>query len=190
MQPTQSSMSRRMPSGIAPRVTTSDTAKRPPGFSTRNASRSTRSLSADRLMTQFEMITSTELSGSGICSISPLRNSTLVGARLPLVFARERQHLVGHVEAVGFAGGADAAGREQHVDAAARAEVEDRLALFEFGERGRVAAAERGQHRLFRQGAGFVIGVEIGGDRVRCRPAPRRAPQHEPGARTLRAASA
>ena len=28
-------------------------------------------------MTQFEMITSTELSGSGMFSISPLRNSTL-----------------------------------------------------------------------------------------------------------------
>ena len=28
-------------------------------------------------MTQLEMITSTELSGSGIASISPLRNSTL-----------------------------------------------------------------------------------------------------------------
>src|SRR5690242_16075795 len=42
----------------------------------RNASRNTLSLSADRLMTQFEMITSTELSGSGTRSISPLRNST------------------------------------------------------------------------------------------------------------------
>ena len=31
------------------------------------------SLSADRLITQFEMITSTELSGSGMCSISPLQ---------------------------------------------------------------------------------------------------------------------
>jgi hypothetical protein len=29
-------------------------------------------------MTQLEMMTSTELSGRGICSISPLRNSTLV----------------------------------------------------------------------------------------------------------------
>src|SRR5215831_18263322 len=54
----------------------SDTARRPPGFSTRNASRKTLSLSADRLITQFEMMTSTELSGSGMLSISPLRNST------------------------------------------------------------------------------------------------------------------
>ena len=61
---------------MAPRVTTSDTANRPPGFRTRNASRNTRSLSADKLITQFEMITSTALSGRGMCSISPLRNST------------------------------------------------------------------------------------------------------------------
>jgi hypothetical protein len=36
----------------------------PLGLSTRNASRSTASLSPDRLMTQFEMMTSTESSGS------------------------------------------------------------------------------------------------------------------------------
>ncbi len=50
---------------------------RPPGLNTRKASRKTRSLSADRLITQLDMITSTELSGSGMCSIWPLRNSTL-----------------------------------------------------------------------------------------------------------------
>ena len=33
-------------------------------------------MSAERLMTQLEMMTSTELSGSGIASISPFRNST------------------------------------------------------------------------------------------------------------------
>src|SRR5580693_8002210 len=67
-----------------PRTTTSDTAKRPPGLSTRNASLSTRSLSPERLMTQFEMMTSTELSGSGMLSISPFRNSTLVRPLLRL----------------------------------------------------------------------------------------------------------
>ena len=85
-------------------------------------------MSAERLITQLEMITSTESSGSGIASISPLRNSTLVDAGLPLVLARQRQHLVGHVEPVGLAGRPDAPGRQQHVDAAARAEVEHRLA--------------------------------------------------------------
>src|SRR6185437_9894392 len=77
MQPTQSNMLWRTSSGTLPRTTTSETAKRPPSFSTRKASRRTRSLSADRLMTQFEMMTSTELSGSGMFSISPFRNSTL-----------------------------------------------------------------------------------------------------------------
>ena len=38
-----------------------------PACSTRNASRSTRPLSAERLMTQLEMITSTASSGSGMC---------------------------------------------------------------------------------------------------------------------------
>ena len=84
MQPTHSSMLLRIAGGTSPRTTTSETAKRPPGFSTRNASRSTRSLSPDRLITQFEMITSTELSGSGMCSISPLRNSTLARPLLRL----------------------------------------------------------------------------------------------------------
>lgn len=50
--------------------------ERPPGFKTRKASRSTRSLSADRLMTQLETITSTLASGRGMSSIWPLRNST------------------------------------------------------------------------------------------------------------------
>ena len=59
-------------------MTTSETAKRPPGLSTRKASRSTRSLSAERLITQFEMMTSTDASGSGISSIVPFRNSTFV----------------------------------------------------------------------------------------------------------------
>src|SRR5688572_16484285 len=77
-QPTHSSMLRRTSAGTSPRTTTSETAKRPPGFSTRNASFNTLRLSADRLITQFEIITSTLLSGSGMLSISPLRNSTFV----------------------------------------------------------------------------------------------------------------
>ena len=68
----------RISAGISPRVTTSETASLPCGFRTRKASRSTASLSGDRLMTQLEMITSTELSGSGMASMVPLRNSTLV----------------------------------------------------------------------------------------------------------------
>jgi hypothetical protein len=48
---------------------TSETAKRPPGRSTRAASASTLSLSPARLMTQLEMTTSTEARGSGISSM-------------------------------------------------------------------------------------------------------------------------
>src|SRR5688500_699094 len=77
-QPTQSSMLRRTASGTSPRTTTSLTANRPPGLSTRNASASTLRLSPDRLITQLEMMTSTLASGSGMCSICPSRNSTLV----------------------------------------------------------------------------------------------------------------
>src|SRR6266852_3062464 len=83
-QPTQSRMFCRICGSISPRVTTSETASRPPGLSTRKASRSTRSLSAERLITQFEMITSTELSGSGIFSISPRKNSTFSAPALRL----------------------------------------------------------------------------------------------------------
>ena len=52
----------------------SDTANRPSGRNTRNASRSTASLSGDRLMTQLEMTTSTDASPSGTSSIVPSRN--------------------------------------------------------------------------------------------------------------------
>jgi hypothetical protein len=45
------------------------------------------------------------------------------------VLAGESKHLVGHVQAVCFAGRADATCGEQYVDPAAGAEVEDRLAL-------------------------------------------------------------
>ena len=47
------------------------------GFNTLNASARTWSLSPDKLITQFEIITSTELLGRGISSISPFKNSTL-----------------------------------------------------------------------------------------------------------------
>src|SRR5437016_4289770 len=74
--PTHSNTFCRICSSTSPRVTTSETASLPPGLSTRKASLNTWSLSAERLITQFEIITSTALSGSGICSISPRKNST------------------------------------------------------------------------------------------------------------------
>ena len=68
-------------------------------------------------------------------------------AGLGLVAAREVEHLVGHVQPVGQARRADAAGGQQHVDPAAGAEVEHGLALVQLGDRDRVAAAQRGEHR-------------------------------------------
>ncbi len=139
---------------------------RPPGVSTRNISASTAGLSVDRLMTQLEMTTSTEPSGSGTSSIVPLRNSTLVGAGLGGVGPGQVEHLVGHVDAVGEAGGADPPGGQQDVDAAAGTEVEHRLAGLQLGDHHRVAAAEARGHRLGRQLALLVRAVETGSERV------------------------
>lgn len=77
MQPIQCSMLLRMDAGTSRCETRSLIASRPPGFSTRNASENTVSLSPERLTTQLEMMTSTVSSGRGTFSISPLRNSTL-----------------------------------------------------------------------------------------------------------------
>ena len=52
-------------------ATTSLIPIRPPGLSTRAISVSTAALSTERLITQFEMTTSTESAGSGISSITP-----------------------------------------------------------------------------------------------------------------------
>src|SRR5512139_2797031 len=65
-----------MASGSGAVVTISEMARRPPGFSTRQASRKTCALSGDRLMTQLEMMASTVASASCRCSISSRRNDT------------------------------------------------------------------------------------------------------------------
>ena len=62
--------------------------------------------------------------------------------------------------------GPDAPGGKQHVDAAAGAEIEHGFAGVELGQRGRIAAAERSQHGLFRNLAGLAGVVEIRGDRI------------------------
>ena len=77
MQPDQASKSLRRVSGISPRTTMSEMAMRPPGLRTRKVSPSTLSLSGERLTTQLLIITSTEASGRGTSSISPLRKRAL-----------------------------------------------------------------------------------------------------------------
>jgi hypothetical protein len=57
-------------------------------------------------------------------------------------FAGERQHLVRHIEPIGFASRRDAPCRQQHVDAPARAEVEHGFARLELRQSGRIAAAQ------------------------------------------------
>ena len=71
----------------------------------------------NRLITRLEMVSSTELSRSGIVSIWPCRNSTF---RAPArgVGPGQVQHLHGHVQAVHFAFRADPAAGQQHVDTA------------------------------------------------------------------------
>ena len=100
-----------------------------------------------------------------MCSISPLQELDVRQARLRLILARERQHLVRHVEAVGLAGRTDALGRQQHVDAAAGAEIEDDLAGLQLRQRRRVAAPERRQQGLRGDARGLRVVVEIRGDR-------------------------
>src|ERR1035437_10016810 len=63
-QPTNASTISRMAGGSGFRSAKSETATRPPGFSTRAISRQTCALSGERLMTQLEMMASTELSGT------------------------------------------------------------------------------------------------------------------------------
>ena len=84
--------------------------------------------------------------------------------RVPL---GQREHLVGHVEPDTLAGRADPLGREQHVDPAAGPQVEDALALAQLRDGGRIAAAERREHRRLRQLGLLERRVEPGADRLR-----------------------
>ena len=118
------------------------------------------------MITQFEMMTSTELSGSGMFSISPFKKLHVFHSGFALILPRQGQHFVSHVEAVRFACRSNALGGKQHVDAAAGAQIEDGFAGAEFGERGWVAATERRKHRLFGNLAGLTGVIEVRGDRI------------------------
>ena len=83
-------------------------------------------------MTQFEMMTSTRVVGERNVLDLALQEFGVGDARTALVFASQREHLVGHVEAVGFAGGSHAPCREQNIDAAARTEVKHGFSGAEF----------------------------------------------------------
>lgn len=75
-QPTRASARSLAEPGNGRNKARSEMATRPPSLSTREISRQTWGLSGERLMTQLESTTSTLLSETGRCSISPRRNST------------------------------------------------------------------------------------------------------------------
>ena len=71
MHPTYDPRSALAAAGTSSWATTSDTPTRPPGASTRNISAKTADLSTARLITQFEITTSTDPSDSGKSSMVP-----------------------------------------------------------------------------------------------------------------------
>ena len=142
--------------------TTSEIASRPPGFSTRNASRNTCALSGTRLITQLEMMTSPVPSATGRCSSSPSRNSTLAAPTRGGVVARLAQHLVGHVDADHAALGPDLPRGEQAVEAGAAAEIDQHLARLQRGDRLGIAAAEA-EIGALRHGVQLRLGVAHAG---------------------------
>ena len=74
------------------------------------------------------------------------------------VLPRERQHLVGHVQAVGDTARPDALRGEDDVDATARSQVEHHFPLAEVGDRSRIPAAE-GCERRAEGELGPLLGV-------------------------------
>ena len=131
---------------------------RPPGRSTRAISAKTARLSAARLTTQLLMTTSIDSAGQRDGLDVTLQELDVRRPRLGGVRLGEREHLVGHVDAEGAAGRADALGGQEDIDPATGAEVEDALARVQVGDRGRVAAAERGEDR----GVGQLVALERG----------------------------
>ena len=167
MQPTYEPRSARSVGVSASSATMSLIPSRPPGRSTRAISRKTAGLSAARLTTQLLITTSIESAGSGIGLDVALEELDVGGAGLGRVALREREHLVGHVEAERAPGRPDALGRQEDVDPAAGAQVEDALAGTQVGDGGRVAAAERREDRGVGQLVPLEGAVQLGTDRLR-----------------------
>ena len=130
---------------------------RPPGRSTRNASASTRGLSADRLITQLEMTTSTCAVGQRDVLDVAVQELRVGHPGLGGVLAGQGDHVRGAVQAVGLSAGGDAAGGQQHVDPAARTEVQHGLSRAQLGDGDGVAAAETGPQRTVGQFAGVAV---------------------------------
>src|SRR5271170_7135602 len=150
----------RTASGTLPRTTTSETANRPKGF-TENAifvggeiDDAVRDDNVDRVVGQRDVLDLT------------FQELDIRDSRLLLVFTRERQHIVRHVQPICFASCADALCREQNVDAATGAEVKNGLSRSKIDQRGRIAAPERSQGGLLWNDPGLVRIVEVRSDRI------------------------
>ena len=116
---------------------TSETANRPPGRSTRAASASTLSLVAGQVDDAVGDDHVDRRVGQRDVLDVALEELDVVDAGVRGVRARQREHLVGHVEPDRPAGRSDAAGGDEHVRPAARAEVEHGLALVQVRHGGR-----------------------------------------------------
>jgi hypothetical protein len=86
------------------------------------------------------MMTSTELSGSGMFSISPFRNSTLARSLLRFILFGQRQHFINHVETVRFPSKADAASGKQDINPATGTKIEHGFTGLQFRKGSGVAA--------------------------------------------------
>ena len=127
---------------------------------------STRSLSAARLITQFEMMTSTELAGSGMCSMSPFRKRTLVS---PL--RRRLSSASDSISSVMSRPNAIPSGPTRRAESSTSIPPpEPRSSTVspgrQLGQRRRVAAAQRRLQRLGRHLAGLETVVQVRGDRI------------------------
>jgi hypothetical protein len=72
----------------------------------------------------------------------PLQELDVRDARLALVFPRQAEHLVGHVEAIGFSGATHALGGQQDIDSTSGPQVEYHFPFMELGEGRGIAAAQ------------------------------------------------
>ena len=151
---------------FAPRVMTSDTAKRPPGL--QDAERFPQHLvlvggqvdDAIRNDHVHRIVRQGDRFDLALKELDILRPGRL------LVLPGERQHLVGHVEPIGLACRTDTRADSRTSMPAARAQIKHRLAQSSVRRCGRVAAAQRGQHGGFRQLPGFLDRVQVRSDRT------------------------
>ena len=111
-------------------MTTSETAKRPPGFKHAEGFAQDVVLVGGKIDDAVGDDDVDGVVGQRDVLDLALQEFDVVDAGLALVLVGEGQHFVGHVETVGLAGGPDAPRREQDVDAAAGAEIQHGFAGF------------------------------------------------------------